>query len=79
MFFTMYAFGTVFMSCELCQKVTNGCEEFSDRIGQLKWYLFPIKIKRFLPIVILHAQQPTVFKCFGSIACDRDTFKQVQI
>ena len=74
----MYAFGAVFISCELCQKVSDGCEEFNDQIGQFKWYSFPIGIKRILPIIMIHTQQPTVFECFGSIICNRDTFKQVR-
>lgn len=75
----MYAFGVVFISCELGQRSTNDFEECSEMIEQLDWYLFPAEIQRMLPIIINFAQQPIVFYCFGSAACSRDTFKKVRI
>lgn len=76
-FFTSYSFGAVFVICELCQRTTNGCEKFDDTIGQLKWYLLPAKLQRILPTVIMYVQEPISVECFGSIACDRETFKRV--
>lgn len=74
----LYAFGAVFLVCELCQRISNGCEGFNDKIDQFKWYLFPAKIQRALPAIIINVQQPVYVECFGSIACDRETFKRVR-
>lgn len=77
-FFTSYAFGAVFVICELCQRMSNGCEKFNDTIDQFKWYLFPAKLRKILPTVVMYVQQPNAVECFASIACDRETFKRVR-
>ena len=77
--YLFYGFGLIFVTCELCQRMTNGCEEFIDVIQQFDWYLFAFKIQRILPTILINVQQPVYFECFGSIACDRKTFKQVEI
>lgn len=73
-----YAFQTVFITCEICQRITNGCDKFNDQIERFEWYLFPANIQRILPTIIINVQQPVYFECFGSIACNRDAFKQVR-
>ena len=75
--FMLYAFGAVFVICEVEQLQSNHFEEFIDIIEQFKWYLFPMEIKRILPTIIINTQQPVSTECFGSIACNRDTFKRV--
>lgn len=77
LFFTFYGFGAVFVICALCQQVTDQYVEVFDIIGQFKWYSFPRKIQRLLPFIILNAQELIPIECFGSIACDRETFKKV--
>lgn len=78
LFFSLYGFGAVFITCELCQRKTNSYEEFNDIIDQFKWYLFPTKIQQILPTILLEVQQPVHIECFGSIACNRETFKRVK-
>lgn len=75
----IYAFGVLFVSCELGQRITVAFDECSVMIDQFDWYLFPVEIQRMLLIVINFAQQPIVIKCFGSAACDRETFKYVRV
>lgn len=75
--FTLYAFGDVFMICELCQRSSDRYDELNDIIGQFEWYFLPAKIQRFLPMIIMSVQEPVSFECFGSITCDRETFKRV--
>lgn len=75
--FSSYAFGAVFIICELCQRVSNQCDDVGDIIGQAKWYLFPAKIQRILPLIIANVQEEVFVECFGSIACNRETFKRV--
>lgn len=69
----------VFIASELGQRMGDAFEEIDFTIGQFNWYLFPVKIKRMLPMIILDANQPVVLECFGSIACTREVFKNVSV
>ena len=71
------AFATVFIACELGQRMNNAFDGIDLTIDHFKWYLFPIEIKRVLPMIIVAAQQPVSLECFGSIICTRDVFKNV--
>lgn len=73
----IYAFGLMFLACELCQRTTLAFEECSDTINQFDWYLLPADIQRMLPMIIQFDQQPVQIKCFGTVASDRETFKFV--
>lgn len=48
-----------------------------EKISEL--LIITLKIQKILPIVIQFTQQPIEVKCFGSVACDRETFKYVCI
>lgn len=76
-FFTLYAFGTVFVICELCQQMVDHYDELNYIIGQFKWYYFPAKIQRLLPLIIMSSQERVSIECFGSIECGRETSKRV--
>lgn len=73
----IYGFGTMFTACELCQWVNLAFDDCNDIINQFKWYLMPIEMQRMLPSILQFAQQPVEIKCFGTTACDRETFKFV--
>lgn len=75
--YASYAFGPVFLVCELAQRLTNGFDEIFDEIVVFKWYLFPLKMQKLLPIMLIGTQEKVVLDCFGSIAVVRDTFKSV--
>lgn len=75
----MYAFVVLLIACELGQRFHLAFFDCSEMIGQFEWYSFPYEIQRMLPVVIHFAQQPVDIKCFGSAACDRETFKSVSI
>lgn len=72
-----YAIGTVFVSCELGQRIWDEFVEINDVIGQFDWYLFPDELKRIHPFIIHIAQQPANITFFGSISCSRNVFKSV--
>lgn len=74
-----YAFGLLFMACELCQRAIVVFDECSEMVDQLEWYLLPTKIQRMLPLILHFNQQPIEIKCFGSAACNRETFKYVSV
>lgn len=69
--------GMVFISCELAGRLSNKFEEICSDFEQINWYLFPLEMQKFLPFVLENAQKPVDFECFGSIPCDRETFKRV--
>lgn len=72
-----YAFGVLFVSCEIGQRLNVAFEECSSLVDQFNWYKFPIKMQRMLPLILHFTQQPIYIKCFGSTAADRETFKYV--
>lgn len=72
-----YAFGIVFIACEVGNRQSNAFDEIDDVIGQFKWYLFPDELKRILPFIIHFAQRPVNIEFFGSSSCNRNTFQRV--
>ena len=77
-FYACYPFVAVGIVCELGQRGSELFNEINHVIDQFDWYAFPHKLQRMLPIVINIARIPVVIECFGSIACNRDAFKQVR-
>lgn len=72
-----YAFGIFGVACELSQRIIVAFDECNDMICRFEWYLLPAEIQIVLPLIMQFAQQPVNMKCFGSVACDRDTLKYV--
>lgn len=64
------------MSCELCNRLSIGFDDINGIIDEFDWHLFPIRMKKALLIVMMNAQEPVEFSCFGSFSCNRDTFKK---
>lgn len=73
------AFGLVGCSCEMGQRFTTEFDDVGDAVDKLNWYLFPIGVQRLLPTVIISAQQQLTIECFGSVSCQRESFKKVSI
>lgn len=69
----------VFVTSELGQRMTDAFNEIDFILSQLDWYLFPGEMQRMLPTIIADAQQPVELKCFGSIGCSREVFKNVSV
>lgn len=74
-----WSFGAVFLSCELCQRATDACDDISNDIVEFEWYLFPTETWKMLLQIHTNASKLTPFQCFGSITCDRVAFKHVSI
>lgn len=75
----IYAFGVLLITSELGQRMNAAFVECSQMVTQFDWHLFPADIQRMLPTIIHFTQQSIEIKCFGNVACDRDTFKSVSI
>lgn len=73
----IYAFGVLFLVCDLGQRVQQTFIECGDIIYQLDWYKFPAEIQQMLPIIMNFSFEPIALECFGSLACVRETFKFV--
>lgn len=69
----------VFFANEIGQRFSDAFDEADIAFGQLKWYRFPKKVQRILPIIICGVQQPIAIKFFGSAVCGREQFKKVRI
>lgn len=76
-FYGFCAIALVGVVCEVGQQFSNSFTELEVLIGQIHWYTYPYKVQRMLPMIIVNAQQPIAIKCFGSVYCERATFKQV--
>lgn len=74
----LWAFGLVFVTCELAGRITTEFESINDQINQFDWYLFPLEEQQKLPFLMANTQNKVGFKCFGSAMCERDTFKKVR-
>lgn len=68
-----------FIACEIGQQMNNAFNKIDFTLDQIDYYLFPIEIKRALPMIIVVAQQPVTLACFGDITCTRETFKSVSL
>lgn len=78
MFVSCYAFCTLFIACELGQRMQDSFDGITSMICQCDWQLFSIKVKRMLPTALAVLQQPVSLECFGSILCTREVFKKVE-
>lgn len=67
-----------FIPCELGERMSDATSGINDSIDQFDWHSFPVEIQKILPTVLIGVQQPIEIRCFGSIACTRETFKQVR-
>ena len=76
-FYASLGFGELFITCELCQRLTNEFEEINDAVDKLIWYQFPIEIQQMLPTLLTNVQRPVYIECFGNISCCRAVFIKV--
>lgn len=70
-------FGLVFFACEIGQRLTSAFDEIVYEFSQFDWDLFPLKIKRMLPTLMIGVQRPMVIGCFETFFASREQFKKV--
>lgn len=75
--YAFFACIVLFILCELSQRSCDAFNNIDTMIEQWNWYLLPIKIQQILPLIFIIMQHPAKITCFGSISCNRDTFKNV--
>lgn len=59
-------FTLLFVACELSHRMTCAFDTVNVYIEQLNWYLFPIEVKRMLPMIIATAQEKRE-SCIGML------------
>lgn len=77
MLLVCYIFVALLIVCEAGQRSTDLLASFTDPMEQFDWHLHPLAMNRMFINVVMNIQQPVEFKCFGSIAANRDSFKKV--
>lgn len=73
----IFGFVLALIGCEIGQRISDAFDKIDLTIEQFSWYLFPIEIKRMLPMIMSITQQTISLECFGSITCTRNVFKNV--
>lgn len=67
----------LYSSSELAGKMSIEFDKINNMIKEFSWYLMPIKMQKMLPMLMINTQQTVGFICFGSLLCNRVTFKKV--
>lgn len=73
-----WAFGLVFIACEMGQKYSNGFNEIGKTFAEIDWYLLPEKTQRMLVVILIYLQEPNDFRFFGNISTSRTQFQKVR-
>lgn len=76
--FLCASYAMIFVLCEFGERVNAVFDEISIAVDQLRWYLFPLGTQKMLPTVLVVASEPVKLSMFGSIDCNRRTFKEVK-
>lgn len=74
---TLCALFAIFVVCELCERVNNAHLSIAHVVDQFNWYEFPDVMLRLLPTIFINVNETVEFNCFGTMACNRDTFRRV--
>lgn len=70
------ALGWIYIFCHFGNKVTSAYQELNESIYLCDWHLFPMEIRKYLPILIMIVQKPIYMRGFG-FNCTLETFKTV--
>lgn len=76
---TFNSFVCVFGICEFGERVSLAFIKINIQLDRIKWYLLPGEAQKMLPTILIVAQQPVELDMFGSISCNRITFKEVNL
>lgn len=71
------AFGSIFIFCELGERLTGRFAEIDNEMCSSDWYTFPMDIQKMLPIILNGTQASVVLIGIGNISCTREAFKNV--
>lgn len=67
----------VFALCYLGELATSKCATTNDEIYHAKWYNYPVKIQKFIILIMMRSQKRFIFKGFSLLSCSLPAFKEV--
>lgn len=67
----------IFGICEFGERISFAFYKINIALDRFKWYRLPKEVQKMLPIIMIAAQEPVQLNIFGSVACNRITFKEV--
>lgn len=67
----------IFGFCYFGERVTSAFNDLHKTVYLCDWYSFPLKIRKYIPNILLSAQQPVHMHGFASLHCTLQTFKTV--
>lgn len=65
------------LMCVFGEMVTTAFGELNETVYELSWHLWPIKLQKHVPVILIKTQKPVTFKGLFTMDCSRDTFKKV--
>lgn len=74
LFFSLFG---LFGFCEFGERLKVAFDEINIEIDQIKWYLLPCRTQQMISIMLIFIQKPVEIGIFGSVSCNRITFKKV--
>lgn len=73
----VWSFAIIFSVCEFGEGLSGTFGEINYLYDQFAWYLFPNDVQHMLSTLMIFAQRPIELRVFGSVSCERITFKKV--
>lgn len=67
----------LFVFCYYGDEVTGKFKGLSVSMYKLNWHLYPIEIRRNMPLIMSIAQKPIYLRGFGRTECTREVFNRL--
>lgn len=77
-FFAIFEFAPIFLFCEFGERISIETEEAYNELLRCNWFIFPMIVRKILPIIIIGNEKPLGIEGFGNIKCTREAFKKVR-
>lgn len=67
----------VFALCYLGDMATSKCATTNEDVYHTNWYKYPVKMQKFIILIMMRSQKQFVFKGFSLLQCSLPAFKEV--
>lgn len=67
----------LFIFCNNGDEVTEKFMRIGNSMYELNWHLYPIELRKHIPLTMAIAQTPIYLRGFGRTECTRDVFKKI--
>lgn len=75
--FLLVFVGWAFLFCYFGHNVSHRFMGIGDSAYDLDWHLYPLEIRKHLPLMIQAAQNPVYLQGFANVQCTRESFRKV--